>query len=89
MTLQEIARQHCGEIVESHGQVEPARVMEIFGTRRTASKQYSDGLWNLWTDSRIKGAFEFGKGTFADLCRYAKDNRKYATFVNLETGEVL
>lgn len=40
-----------------------------------------DGM--LWTDERIKGAFNFGKGTKKDLKEYMKDNQKYAYFVEI------
>jgi hypothetical protein len=89
MTLQEIARRHYGEMATYGGETEPARVIEIHGTRKTAIREYNNGWWNLWTDRRIKGAFEFDNGTFEDLKKYAAMNRQYATFVNLETGEVI
>lgn len=89
MTLREIARRNYGEMATFGGETEQARVIEIHGPVQNASIEYDNGWWNLWTDRRIKGAFEFGKGTFADLKRYAENNRKYATFINLETGEVI
>lgn len=89
MVFQEIARRHYGETATFGGRTEEAMVIEISGTRREVGNAYAHGWWNLWTDERIKGAFEFGRGTFADLRRYAQMNRSYATFINLETGEVL
>lgn len=89
MGFQKIARRHYGETATFGGVVEDARVIEIFSTRRNAMNEYAKGGWNLWTDTRIKGAFNFGRGTFADLREHAEMNRKYATFINLETGEVL
>lgn len=89
MTLQEIARRHCGEMATYGGETEQAQVLEILGPKRNATKEYSNGGYNLWTDRRIKGAFEFGNGTFEDLRKHAEMNRRYATFVNLETGEIL
>lgn len=89
MTLQEIARRHYGEMDTHRGETEPARVIEIHGPRKSAINEYNNGWWNLWTDRRIKGAFEFDNGTFEDLKKYAVMNRQYATFINLETGEIL
>jgi hypothetical protein len=38
MTLQEIARRHYGEMATYGGETEPARVIEIHGSKRTDTK---------------------------------------------------
>jgi hypothetical protein len=34
----------------------------------------SDGGYEIWSEARIKGGFNFGNGTTNDFNRYAKDN---------------
>ena len=78
--IDEICRRHAGE---SHF------IIEISGRATDAEKSYKAGDWNIWSSKRIKGAFDFGNGTMRDMKRYAADNRQYATFINLFTGEIL
>ena len=40
-----------------------------------------DGV--LWTDEKIKAAFNFGNGTIKDLKNYINNNKKYAFFVEV------
>ena len=40
-----------------------------------------DGV--LYDDKRIKHAFNFGRGSNADLLRYIKDNRPYCKYYDL------
>lgn len=43
------------------------------------SKKCND--FNIWTDERIKKAFNRGKGTFEDFKRYMNDNKVYCEFI--------
>lgn len=36
--------------------------------------------YNYWDDDRIKGAFNFGNGTWKDMKRYMDDNKDLAKF---------
>ncbi len=38
---------------------------------------------NLWTDEKIKAAFNNGNGTKKDLKRYVNDNKNYCYFVEV------
>ena len=42
-----------------------------------------DNAGILWTDEKIKAAFNFGSGTVKDLKRYINNNKKYAYFVEV------
>ena len=35
----------------------------------------SKTAYNVWDDERVKNAFNFGNGTWADFKRYMRDNR--------------
>lgn len=37
----------------------------------------------IWTDERIKKAFNFGNGTIKDLNRYMHDNKEFCYFVEI------
>lgn len=37
----------------------------------------------LWTDEKIKAAFNFGNGSEKDFKRYMNNNKKYAYFVEV------
>ena len=66
-----------------------AEYVEIFATKKFAEKEVTAGGWNLWDIGRIQRAFNFGDGTIKDFKEYAKNNRQFATFINLKTFEVL
>ena len=38
-------------------------------------------LWNVWTLGRVQAAFSLGRGTPADLRKFARDNSQYANFI--------
>lgn len=38
---------------------------------------------NLWTDEKIKGAFNFGNGTKKHLKKYIENNKNYAYFIEV------
>lgn len=59
-------------------------IIEICGRKAEAKKNYSAGLWNEWTTERIRGAFNFGNGTYKDLIRYARDNKQYCCLYDTE-----
>ena len=40
-----------------------------------------DGI--LWTDEKIKAAFNFGNGTILDFKNHINNNKKYAFFVEV------
>ena len=50
-------------------------------TPEARQKAIADGYFLIWTKELIKNAFNFGKGTEADLKRYMKDNKQYCIFV--------
>lgn len=64
-------------------------IIEIDGTKKTAKKNYRDGLWREWTKEHIKGAFNFGNGTMSDLIEYAKRNKMYCILYDTEKREFL
>lgn len=39
------------------------------------------GRWNVWTFERVRGAFNFGHGTPADLARYMRENTQYCEWI--------
>lgn len=39
------------------------------------------GYYTIWTDERIKEAFNFGNGTKKDFDEYKENNKKYSYFV--------
>lgn len=43
-----------------------------------------DGYFNVWTDERIKKAFNFGNGTKADFNRYKEDNKSYCKILEVD-----
>lgn len=40
--------------------------------------------YTVWTQERIRGAFNFGHGTLKDFLRYQRDNGRYAVFMDGE-----
>ena len=46
-----------------------------------AAIKEKDGI--LWTNEKIKAAFNFGNGTIKDLKNHINNNRKYAYFVEV------
>lgn len=84
--IEKLKAQHYGERT-CFG--DGATHIEICGNRRNAQKEYNAGWYSLWGAEKIKGAFNFGHGTIADLKRYTANNRGNTTFIDLRTGEVL
>ena len=41
------------------------------------------GWFNVWTEKRIKGAFNFGKGTKKDFENYMENNKSNCYFVEV------
>lgn len=50
------------------------------GDLQRAIKQ-KDGI--IWTDQKIKKAFNFGNGSKKDFKRYMSDNKKYCYFTKI------
>lgn len=40
-------------------------------------------FYSIWNNEKIKNAFKFGKGTFADLKNHIENNKKLAKFIIL------
>lgn len=57
--------------------------IEIHGSRKTAQKNFNEGLFNCWTPERIKNGFNFHSGTVKDLKKYAELNKQYCTIIFL------
>ena len=51
-------------------------------------KAIQAGWFTVWTEKRIKGAFNKGDGTLQDLRRYRNDNKPFCTFLDLPESEV-
>ena len=64
-------------------------IIEIDGGKKTAKQNYRAGLWSEWTPERIRGAFNFGHGTMAELKEYAKNNKMYCSLYDTETHSFL
>lgn len=48
------------------------------------------GWFNVWTPERIKGAFNYGRGTMADFNRYKKDNNnRYCLIKEIDKNRLL
>ena len=49
----------------------------------------ADGWFNIWTPERIKGAFNYGKGTMKDFERYKKDNcPRFCRIIEIEQADL-
>ncbi len=55
-------------------------IQRYYNGNLKAAIKAKDGI--LWTDERIKAAFNFGNGSASDLKRYINNNRQFAYFVN-------
>lgn len=52
--------------------------MEIFkGEGKTKQEAIKAGYFNIWTEKRIKGAFNSGNGTMKDFKEYMNNNKQY------------
>ena len=49
-------------------------ICKTYAAQHGTKKAIQDGMFNIWTDERIKGAFSNGRGTMADFKRYKTDN---------------
>ena len=52
-------------------------------TPESRQNAINDGFFNIWTEERIKNAFNNGNGTETDLKRYMNDNKHYCVFVRI------
>lgn len=43
--------------------------------------KHAHDCWNAWTLERVRGAFNFGRGTAADLARYMRENSRYCEWI--------
>ena len=48
--------------------------------KEISTQHPAPGNFNYWDDDRIKGAFNYGHGTWEDMLRYMQDNAKLAKF---------
>ena len=47
-----------------------------------------DGYFNVWTDERIKKAFNFGNGTKKDFNRYKEANKSYCKILEMDEKDL-
>lgn len=50
-----------------------------YGTENAIKK----GYFSIWTAKRIKGAFNYGKGTAKDFKRFMNDNKMFCIFLSI------
>lgn len=50
------------------------------------SQSIKDGYFSVWTNERIKNAFNFGNGTASDFEEYKKNNHKRYCYI-MEVNE--
>lgn len=48
--------------------------------KETSIQNPDPSNFSYWDDERIKGAFNFGNGSWKDMLRYMNDNKKLAKF---------
>lgn len=56
-------------------------VNNFYNGKITDAVKEKDGI--LWTDERIKNAFNSGNGTIKDLKNYINNNKQFAFFVEV------
>ena len=56
-------------------------IQRYYNGNLNAALKAKDGI--LWTDEKIKAAFNFGNGSMSDFKRYISNNRRYAHFINI------
>lgn len=56
-------------------------IQQYYNGNLKAAVNAKDGI--LWTDERIKAAFNNGNGSTSDLKRYISNNKQYAHFINI------
>jgi len=59
-------------------------VERFYNGNLNAAVKAEDGT--LWTDERIKAAFNFGNGRKSDLKKYMENNRSLAYFVKVKVN---
>ena len=52
-------------------------------------KAIKAGLFTVWTEKRIKGAFNYGRGTKKDFNRFMKDNYCFCIFLDIPENKLL
>ena len=62
-----------------------AEYLIIDGNKATARVNLESGMFFTWTDENLKNAFAFGNGTMKDFQRFAKDNAKNTTCIEIGT----
>jgi len=61
------------------------KYIRISGNKKQAKTTFEKGLFIPWTMENIKNAFSFGNGTIKDFKRYAADNAKNETCIDIDT----
>ena len=56
-------------------------VLEKCGSVKEAMRR---GLYTAWTPDKIKGSFNYGKGTVKDLKKYMDNNKTLLCFVEVQ-----
>jgi hypothetical protein len=56
-------------------------INKFYSGNLNAAVKNKDGI--LWTDEKIKAAFNNGNGTIKDLKNHIENNKKYAHFVEV------
>lgn len=54
----------------------------------SVEKAIAGGWFTVWTDTRIKAAFNFGNGSEKDFSEYRANNKAFCIFKDLSESEI-